>query len=254
MNEECEIFRRHKLADPALPDLALHRHVAGCSACARLARDIDAFDLELQSALRVAVPANLVHRVLARQRGRARGRAGGRAGGRAIWARLRAAFGLTSPLGWITTGGVAAMAVLVAGMVLMTARPGIDPAARAVIAHVVSEPKVAFVRELVEPLAVAEAFARVGGRLEGSLGEVRYLGSCILDGQEVQHLLVQFPEGQAQLILLPGAPRRGEPQSAQGWNAVVIPLKRGSLGIVTQSREAVLRARERVEQAVRVEG
>lgn len=248
MNNDCNTFRQHKLADPALADPAMRNHPAACPACARFAREVDALELDLRREVCVEVPANLVHEVLAARRGRA------------IWARLSEVFGVGSPVGWITPvgwmtlGGVAATVLLAAGMVLMASRPDIDPATRAVIAHVVAEPKVAFAHESVEPLAVAEAFARVGGRLEGTLGEVRYLGTCIVDGQEVRHLLVQLPEGQAQLILLPGAPTRSEPQSAQGWNAVVIPLKRGSLGIVTQSRESVLRALERVERAVRVEG
>jgi hypothetical protein len=69
----------------------------------------------------------------------------------------------------------------------------------------------------------------------------------------VQHLWVQTPAGEAALILVPGVPTQSRPHTQGEYTAIVLPLKSGSLGIVTRSRDSALKVHELVTRQVRVE-
>jgi hypothetical protein len=152
--------------------------------------------------------------------------------------------------------GAAAATVVIAigGFVAFNLAARTDPLARVVIAHVVSEPGFEHLRDNVQHAAVARVFSRYGGRLEGSLGQVHHLGNCVIDGVVVQHLFVQTPAGDAALILVPGNPREARPHTQGEYTAILLPLKRGSLGIVTRSRDSALKVQELLTRQVRVEG
>lgn len=250
-NIDCRGFRERKLSDPLCADQALHAHARGCPPCAHYAAKLEAFERDLRDCATVAckVPTDLAQSIIER--------CCGSGTKRSLFAALVARLSGLGPRSWFVpaTGALATALLLgLAGMVAFDVSTRPEPLAHEVIAHVLSEPDVLDMREDVPAEAVQAAFAGIGGRLHRAIGEVRFLGTCVMNGQVVQHLLVQTPEGEVSLILLSGTLLDSGPYSSQGMTSVLLPLQRGSIGIVTRSADTARKIHERITGAVTVEG
>ncbi|MCW5622164.1 MAG: DUF3379 family protein, partial [Burkholderiales bacterium] len=174
-----------------------------------------------------------------------------------LLARIRQRLGGGGTRGWFAPAmGALAMTLVLgtAALVAFNLSSEPDPVARVVIAHVLSEPRIFTLRDQVSAGKISAAFARIGGTVEGSLGEVRHLGYCLMGGKLVHHLLLETPEGEATLILIPGEILNQDPHSEQGMTATLIPLSKGTVGIVARSEDITSKVRERVTRSVRVAG
>ena len=260
---DCQAFRARKLADPHCHDAPLEAHARRCPPCAAYASGLEQFENRLHSAAVAAcgdVPPGLCERILADTgTGTGTGAGAGASGAaRTSWfaALLDKLGGGGTRIGLVPAMGLmaAALALGLAGLAALDTTDDANPMARRMIAHVVSEPGIFELDDEVPEHAVRQVFAQLGGRLEGSLGQVRHLGECYVDGRRVDHLLVQTPEGEASLILLPGEALADGQHSEQGFTATFIPLPRGSLGIVTRSEDEARRIRNRLQRTVRMQG
>src|SRR5262245_32632970 len=65
---DCLTFRRLKSSAPRDVSPEMSRHAQACEACAGFARDIDAFELRLEEAVRVQVPDGIAEAIILRQR------------------------------------------------------------------------------------------------------------------------------------------------------------------------------------------
>lgn len=249
---DCKTFHEQKLADPFCNEASVQEHAAACPSCARFASKLEGFERQLRSCAMGAceIPKDLAECIIARHctvrpRGSLlaaiRQRLGGGGTSRGWFAPVLGALAMTLILG-------------TAALVAFNVSSGSDPMARVVIAHVLSEPRIFSLRNQVSEGKISAAFARVGGTVEGSLGEVRHLGYCLMGGKLVHHLLLETPEGEATLILIPGEILDQDPHSEQGMTATLIPLSKGSVGIVARSEDITSKVRERVTRTVRVEG
>jgi hypothetical protein len=127
-----------------------------------------------------------------------------------------------------------------------------DELAASFVAHVESEPEVLRAHEYVEPAKIRQAFARYGGELEGTIGEVRHLGRCPIDGVLADHILVQTAHGAVTLILIPE--RRAtlsSPRTLDGYSVVILPLRHGSLGIIADSAAHATEVGKLIQSQVR---
>jgi len=256
---DCRKFRKQKLADPMCRDIGVLAHARLCPPCAKYAAKLEQFEQKLRvSAVDACgdMPPDLCDKILAKLPQQPS--PGDSSTSRRSWfAALLDKLGGGGTRTWFAPamGAMAMTLVLgVAGLLAFNLSSEPDPMARSVIAHVISEPGVFELNEQVPDNAVQLAFAQLGGRVQGSLGQVRHLGTCMLEGKLVHHLLVQTPEGEATLMLVPGEAIEGGLHSEQGFTATFIPLPKGSLGIVTRSQEEARRLKERLSQSVRVEG
>ncbi len=255
---DCRKFRTQKLADPMCRDAAVQAHAGNCPPCAQYAAKLEQFEQKLRvSAVDACgdMPPDLCERILA-QLGQPSATGSASAPRKSWFAALMDKLGGGGTTWFAPTMGAMAMTLVlgVAGLIAFNLSNEPSPMARSVIAHVISEPSVFELDEQVPENAVQLAFAQLGGRLEGSLGEVRHLGVCNIDGKLVHHLLVQTPDGQATLMLVPGEALKGGAHSEQGYTATFIPLPKGSLGIVTRSPEEARRLKARLTRTVHVEG
>ena len=248
---ECLTFRRTKLAVPHDPSADLIEHARGCAACSAFAREIDEFERRLHEAARLAVPEGLAEQIILRYQ-----HPGGFSRACKLvrsWlapqqyapSRLRHAYTLVAAL--IVLSVATAVGITVTG-----ART--DPADR-FIAHVIAEPEVLRDRSSVELAKFDQTVARYGGQVHEPIGVVHHLGNCLIDGVVAQHILVQTPYGTATLILIPKRmPATSEPRTRDGYSVVVIPLRDGSLGIVTDSPDKTRRVEDLLKKRVTWEG
>ena len=252
MRMDCITFRNRKLAAPLETSSAAVEHERVCAACAAFGREVEAFERRLHQIAQVKVPEGLAEQIVTGLRTQ---KLLGRnplqrlldlltesLGGRADW------------LGPALGAAAATLIVAIAAVVALIVDAGRDQLADHVIAHVIAEPEVLQAREAVPAEQLSAAFARYGAKVRGSLGEVHHLGYCMVEGALAQHVVVQTPYGPVTLILVPGEAVRGRTRTRGGFTAVVVPLRGGSLGIVTQSPARIQTVEEFVTTRVRVEG
>ncbi len=244
---ECLSFRRSKLAVPHDAGADLIEHARACPACAAFGREIDEFEQRVHEAARLAVPEGLAEQVLLRHQ-------------RQTW--LRGAY--ESLKNWLAPHGsalrtmrpvyalaAASMVLALATVMAFNVTSGRKQPADRFIAHVIAEPEVLRESAVVEPVKFDQAIARYGGHVKEPVGIVRHLGNCLIDGVVAQHILVQTPYGAATLILIPErVPASAKPRTRDGYSAVVIPLRDGSLGIVTDSPEKTYEVERLLEKRV----
>lgn len=227
---DCLTFRRLKLATPSETNSELIAHQRGCADCAGFARQVDAFEQQLHEVAAVPVPDGLAEQIILRHR-------------KPHWFD-RKYLALAATL-------VLSIAAVVSYNVVNTR----NDLAYEFIAHVASEPEVFQKAGYIESGRLEQALSQFGVQMDGSIGEVRYLGDCIMDGVLTKHILVQTEHGTATLMLLPD--RRisvTKPLTRDGLAVVVVPLGNGSLGIVTDSPEQTARVESLVRSQLRVRG
>lgn len=227
---DCLTYRREKLASPFGARPALLEHARDCPKCAAFCCEIEEFERDLQCCVdKVPVPDGLAEQILLKHRRPDR----------------------------FNRGYLALAATVIlsaAALVGYNLNREQDDLARAVIAHVIEEESFQPVPAADEPAKLVQAFARHGGQVEGEIGEILHVGECLVDGVLVSHTWLRTPHGNAALILMPV--RSGEEQqlhTGQGYSSTVLPMGRGSLGIVTDSPvttravEALVRSQVRWE-------
>jgi hypothetical protein len=168
-----------------------------------------------------------------------------------VWTRIERSLGLgharpgraglwdSLPL-WRSLAVAASLLVAVL-TVLVSVQPGRGEAwGPAMIAHVIADRGALTARQAVSHEAVASALSHANFRLAGELGETTFLGYCLVGERIGIHLVVNTPEGRATVILLPGAEVRArQRESASGYEAAVLPLDGGIVGLVTDSPETL---------------
>ena len=160
---------------------------------------------------------------------------------RASWART----------GWI---GLAASVALVAVFVLNRAEerlPGTSLAEQ-VIAHLDHEPASLAVTSIPVSDGRFDAVARPAlVEVNRDIGLVTYAASCIINGREVPHLVVQGEHGPVTILLLPHEKvAQAIPLQGVAVEGLILPVGNGSVAIIGNRGESIDRWRERVAATI----
>jgi hypothetical protein len=237
---DCLTLRRIKLATPRDARPEVIEHLRGCADCAAFVRELENFEQHLHEVASIPVPEGLAEQVILRHR-------------EEQWPTLP-----DRKSGWFTRTSLALAASVVLALSAIVGYNAVQSSREelgaSLIAHVLSEPEVLQANEHVELARLEHAFSRYGGELTGTIGEVRHLGRCSIDGVLADHILVQTAHGPATLILVPE--RRAtvsRPMTRDGYAVVILPLRSGSVGIVTDSAERATRVRQLLDRQIRRE-
>ena len=221
----CLEFRRLALGAPRELPAEAREHAAACEACrAALSREL-AFDDRLHEAMRTPAPEALADRVLVAQGLRRR----------PAWPwGLAATVVIAAAIGW-------AAPPMIAGRGL----------AHEAIAHVEAEPQSFRIRNPYPHAELVALLAAQGLRLSGDVGQVTYLQHCPLGESVGEHLVLDTPEGQVTLLLLPRDDKRlrAAEVNDRGRAAVAAPAPRGSLAVVADSGETARAIARRIVPA-----
>lgn len=98
---------------------------------------------------------------------------------------------------------------------------------------------------------LAAVLSEAGPELHGSLGTVRYAGTCHIRRHDGAHLVVQGQHGAVTVLLMPGediAHRRAV--GDQRFHGVIVPTPNGSMAIVGERQEAIEYYEQRVRSAL----
>lgn len=246
---DCTRFQDLKAAMPNCREQDFLAHLEDCPCCGKFASEIDCMEALLLRTVEVDPPAGFMEHMLLH------------ATPSMNWAqRLLARFGLGgvgpgTGLG-IVSGAFASVAVVsITAILFLRQSPAIDPLVAELVTHVQSESHFMHDTMHVEPGALSVAFETYGAQIKAPIGEVRHLGTCLVNGQLGHHVYVKTPEGEATLILLPG---KGSdvtsPQSSQGMSGLIIGLNKGRMGIIADSPARVQNVKRWISPRIEVQG
>lgn len=199
---------------------AMRAHRLGCAACSALFAGHAGFERELRVALEVPVPAGLEERLLDRI------------------AQRPAAPPFIRRRGFLVAAaaGLGAAAV---GVALWLDRD--DPLALACILFVIKEEEKSI---RMGAMPRDEAARVLAGSLPleriEALGQIRHIGPCEFNGGTAYHVVLKLPEDRVTLLVMPHARLSSRLHATHdGLFAAVVPLPRGSVGIVGSRRAVV---------------
>lgn len=228
----CEEYRQAISADPQFDGGA--GHVAECADCRAYRSEVVDLDAKIRAALAIDVPPLEMPELPAVDT----------SGVVRFGSRRQAA------AGWFA---LAATVVLAAFVGFRLLGPGVqyDSLADEVLAHVDHEPW--SMRVTDEPVAdtqlenVAGTVARFG--TDAPL--VTYAHTCVIDGHEVPHLVVQGETGPVMILLMPDEKVDGPiPLEDEDNRGVILPVGEGSIAIVGSRAESVEKLEKRILNSV----
>ena len=215
----CIDYRRLLLAQGAETE-PMRSHRLGCVACAELHKEQLAFESDLRSALEVPVPDGFAERIAARTRD---------AAPKALHAGRRRLL------------AAASIAVLAAGAGFYLWRVRDDPMAMACIDFVMKDEAKSIMMGAM-PRAEAERMLADTLPLERiqRLGQVKHIAPCPFGAGTAYHVVLMVPQDKVTLLVMPDTPmpKRGH-ATQHGMHATVIPLPKGSVGVVGASAAVV---------------
>jgi Protein of unknown function (DUF3379) len=216
----CLDYRRALLAGEDETD-AMRMHRLHCLACSAFFSEQAPFEAELRRGLEVPIPAELPHRLVAAVAGE-RAAASRRTDRRRLLAAAAAAVGAV-------------------GLGVYAWRTRDDPLAMACIDFVMKEEAKSIMMGAMPRSDASRALADALPleRLE-RIGQIKHIGPCPFNGGTAYHVVLVVPQDKVTLLVMPDARLSARRQAVhEGLHAWVIPLRRGSVGIVGASADVV---------------
>lgn len=202
---------------------AMGEHRERCRACSELLKEHVAFEADLRLAFAVPVPAGFEERLVETIRTQSAGSPRNAAGRRRFIAAAATAVGGAIGVGlfaWLERDDPLALSCIEfvmkeeAKSIMMGAMPRSEAA-----------------RVLATSLPI-EHLERIG--------QVKHIGPCPFNGATAYHAVLIVPQGKVTLLIMPDFPlparRRAE---LEGLHATVVPLAKGSAGIIGSSAAVV---------------
>lgn len=224
----CEEYRQAISADPAFDGGA--DHVSACAECQAYRREMQALNLRIAKAMQLSVPALKLPELPAVDN----------------VVPLAAREPLSKPV-WFAMAASVVFAVIM-GARMLGIGVSYDSLGEEIIAHLDHEPYALRVTntpvsdsrlERVVPADIAE--------MDHSAGLITYAQTCVIDGKDVPHLVIQGETGPVTILLMPDqAVSAAESLEGENIHGVILPVGNGSIAIIG-SREEPL---ERVEKSV----
>jgi len=220
----CLDVRRLLLAEPKSQDPDLHQHVQQCTDCTRFAKDLIAFESDLNQASKVAIPEGLASRILLRQR-------------------------MSSVQNRRKRIGMAMAAVLLLGFTIILAglfnngvlSPGQKNLDQIVLLHVNSELHHLNDRQDLSLKQVNTVLKEHGSKLNALPGRmINYAGACQIRKNNGVHMVVNTRSGPITVLFMPGEFVRERSQfQDKRFQGVILPTKQGSMAIVGEDLQQI---------------
>ena len=218
---KCLDYRRGLLSGVGVSE-AMRTHRLACVFCADLHKEHAAFEDQLRGALEVPVPAGLAHRLV-----------------EAVPESDRAAALRPDRRRFLAAAAAAAAGAIGIGLYAWRGRD--DPMAMACIQFVMKDeaksimmgamPRAEAARMLADSLPIE--------RLE-RIGQIRHIAPCPFGEGTAYHVILMVPQDKVTLLVMPDTPMPARARAAHdGMYASVVPLRKGSVGVVGSNAAVV---------------
>ncbi len=229
----CEEYREAIAANPSFDGGAAH--LSQCASCQAFRSEMQALDMRIAGALALSIPefdmpelADIdTSNVTALPQRRF---------GTPIWLAVAATVTLAAFIGFRMLGSDLSNGTL----------------ADQILAHIDHEPY-AFrvVDEAVSEQRLQQVMSASVATMDHSASLITYAQSCLINGRDVPHLVIQGERGPVTILLMPYEKISGA-QAIQGENVrgVVLPIGNGSIAIIGEEGERLERIEEQVKNSV----
>ena len=151
---------------------------------------------------------------------------------------------------WLLSGIAASFAVALISISLLL--PGtIDSSqlGQQVIKHIIQDTHALNVQMDVPKNSIDTMLASYGGKLDGPIGQVTFLGHCIIGGKTGIHMVLKSTEGKVTVMLLPSqAIEHPYPLHDSHFSGLLYPSKKGSVAIVAEQAESIQQTRQQLDR------
>ena len=230
----CIEFRRILLTDPAVVDSAFARHRRDCPDCTDAVAHSAHFERRLREAVNIHVPENLASRILLKQ--------SFQASAEPPWWRTRRAYAL------------AASMLLMVGLVTLALTSHLEQRrlSEEFVALVNGAPYALAASKPVSSDDISATLAPAGLDLDGEIGDVTYVGRCLVRGKLSGHIVLQGDTAPVTVFLINEqlVSDRATIRSDL-YSIVVLPQGSGTIAIVSSPGEALENIEARVRSAIR---
>jgi len=238
----CEEFKQSVATDPSFAGGAAH--VAECTDCATYQADMQALDRKIARALALSAPKLAVPElpeidttnVASLTRPASSRPASSRPG--------------VAPAWFAVAATVVIAAVL--GIRMLGVEPQFESLADQVVAHLDHEPYA--LRVTNTPISDDRLQSVVAGdiaQMDHGAGLITYAQSCIINGRDVPHLVIQGEYGPVTILLMPEEyVTEATSISGDSVNGVILPVGKGSIAIIGERDERLDKIQKRVVNSV----
>lgn len=229
----CEEYREAIAADP------LHEggdsHVSQCAACQAFRTEMQALDAQIARALAISVPElrmpeladvdSSTVSVLAKRR-------------------------LTTPA-WLAVAATVAIAAVL-GFRMLGNDLTYPSLADEIVAHLEHEPYALRVTDKrVSDARLSRVVPANVATMNHNVGLITYAQSCIINGKEVPHLVIQGERGPVTILLMPGEKVDvAQAISGQSISGYILPVGDGSIAIVGEAGEDLKHIETKLKSSV----
>lgn len=229
----CEEYREAIAAEPSFDGGAAH--LSQCASCQAFGAEMLALDLKISSALAISVPELKLPELPELDTSKVTAMPLRRFA-QPAWLAVAATVTLAAFIGFGMFGSDVSNATL----------------AEQILVHIDHEPG-AFrvVDEAVTDKRLARVVPANIATLNHSAGLITYARSCLINGREVPHLVIQGEFGPITILLMPGEKITGA-QTIEGENVhgIILPVGDGSIAIIGEVGEHLERIEKQVMNSV----
>ena len=202
----------------------------------RFANEQQTFNQELINALTIAAPGNLSHRIILNQQ-LSEHKLQRRKKHQKQWRN------------WFLGSVAASLIIAFSIQLLIPVTINSAQLAQQVITHIHDDTHALDVHMDVPKSSIDTMLASYGGKLNGPIGKVSYLGHCIVGGHTGIHMVLNTTQGLVTVILLPGQAIKQPSLIADSqFKGVLYPSQKGSIAIVAEHANAIEDTRQKINQ------
>ena len=230
----CIAFRRLLLTDPGTEDREFAEHWRNCPDCGEAVERSARGEWRLQQAVTVEVPENLASRILLKQSFDYQAEQ--------PWWRTRRAYALAAGM------------LLMMGLISLGLGPYLEQQRLndALVALVDGAPYALAAGKPVSGSEISAALEPVGLDLAGDIGNVTYVGRCMVQGKVLAHIVVQGETAPVTVFLI-GEQLVTDRAAIRGnrYSGIVVRQGAGTIAIVSTPGESLEKLEALIRSAIR---
>jgi hypothetical protein len=213
----CEEFKEAIAADPSATFEGAD-HALSCESCAAYQAEMQAFDARIATALAIDAPALTMPDLPPIEDDNVVSLPVGRKRTMPSWLAIAASFALAAVIATQFVGGPVEYPSL----------------ADEIVAHLDHEPRALRVTDVaVSDDTFSDVVNPSVGTMDRNVGLITYARSCVINGKEVPHLVLQGEKGPITLLLMPEEMiDMAQTIDGDSVNGVILPVGNGSIAII----------------------
>jgi hypothetical protein len=228
-------FRKRAVIDPNDQSAEFLEKTSQSTSNQRFVEQQRAFDRQLSETLNFKTPDNLAERIiLTQQLGKYKSRQ------------------QQTQHKWLISGIAASLFALAISFTLWSpAEVNSSQLSAQIISHYYEDTHALNVHMDVAKNNIDTMLASYGGKLDGPIGKVAFLGHCIVGGHTGVHLVLSTQQGPVTVLILPTQPvNRVYELHDQQLSGIVYPSKKGSIAILAEHAEVISSTRQRLDSSL----